>query len=400
MIDDHIFTQAVHAGEGEPPPEGRPVSTPIYPAVTYTYPDMGILSDVLGYERSGYSYTRYGSPTVSAVEKAVATLEGADAGVAFASGMAALHLALVQSGVTRDTPVVAASDLYGATRTLLKQFFPSGAHLRLVDMSDLDAARAVIEETRPRVVLLEVMSNPLLKIADLPPIAEAAHRAGATVIVDSTFTTPYLLQPLKHGGDVVIHSATKYLGGHGDVMGGVIATDATRAKAMRELLKTYGSNLGPFEAWTVLRGIKTLPLRMREHCANAMQVARWLKQRPRVARVWYPGLPDHSQHEVAKRLFRAGSFGGVIAFELCDAGQPEVYRFMEALKLIQTGTSLGDVYSLMLYPAIASHRALSREERYRLGITDGVVRLSVGIEDVADIIADLDQALENQPPRH
>ncbi len=395
MTDDHIFTQAVHAGESQPPPEGRPISTPIYPAVTYTYPDMRDLSDVLGGERSGYVYARYGSPTVTALEKAMAALEGAEDAVAFASGMAAVHMALVQAGVTPNTPVVAARDLYGAAYTLLAQFFAASdrAPLRYVDMTDLHLACAAIEETRPRVVLLELMSNPLLKIADLPAIAEAAHRVGATVIVDSTFTTPFLIQPLRYGADLVVHSATKYLGGHGDVLAGVIAADADRTKAMRELTKAYGSNLGPFEAWTVLRGIKTLPLRMREHCANALKVAHWLSDHPRVARVWYPGLPDHPQHELARRLFREGCFGGVIAFELRGAGEPEVFRFMEALKLCRTATSLGDVYSLVVHPATSSHRSLSREERYRLGITDGVVRMSVGIEDANDIIADLDQAL-------
>ena len=260
MTSDHIFTQAVHAGEGEPPPEGRPISTPIYPAATYAYADMQTLSDVLGGEREGYVYTRHGSPTVAALEKAVATLEGAEDAVALASGMAALHLALTQAGAAPGVPVVAASDLYGATHTLLARL---GTALRVVDVSDLDATRAAIEETRPRVVLLEVMSNPLLKIADLPAIAEAAHRAGATVVVDSTFTTPFLIRPLEHGADVVVHSATKYLGGHGDAMGGVIATDAGRAKALHELLKVYGGNLGPFEAWTILRCVKTLPLRVR-----------------------------------------------------------------------------------------------------------------------------------------
>jgi cystathionine gamma-synthase/methionine-gamma-lyase len=393
MTDDSIFTKAVHAGEGAPPPEGRPVSTPVYPAVTYMHDDMGVLSDVLGYERSGYSYSRYGSPTAAALENAVAELEEAAGAVALSSGMAALHLALLQAGVRHDTPVVAASDLYGATRTLLKQMIPSGESLCLVDIADTAAVQASIGESRSRVVVIETMSNPLLKIADLPSIAEAAHQAGATVIVDSTFTTPFLLQPLKSGADVVVHSATKYLGGHGDVLGGVIATDAGRVGALRELLKTFGSNLGPFEAWTILRGIKTFPLRMREQCSNALRVAEWLSGQARVARVWYPGLKDHPQHELAQRLFRTGCFGGVVTFELGEAGRPEVYRFMEALKLIQAGTSLGDVYSLMLYPAISSHRALTPEERGRIGITDGVVRLSVGIESAEDIIADLSQAL-------
>ena len=392
MNDNDIFTQAVHAGERQPPPDGQPISTPIYPAATFTYPDIQRLSDVLGGERAGHVYARYGSPTVGALEKAVAVLEDAGDAVGCASGMAALHLALVQPGVAQNTPVVAASDLYGATHTLLAQLKPA---LRSVDMTNVAAVQQVIHEMQPRVVLLEVMSNPLLKIADLPAIAVAARAAGAAVIVDSTFTTPYLIQPLKHGADVVVHSATKYLGGHGDVLAGVVATDAKRATAMRDLVKAYGGNLGAFEAWTVLRGIKTLPLRMRQHCANALQVARWLSRHPRVARAWYPGLPDHPQHDLARRLFRAESYGGVVAFELRGAGQTEVFRFMEALKLIQTGTSLGDVYSLMLYPAISSHRALSREERYRVGITDGALRLSVGIEDVEDIIADLEQALDH-----
>jgi len=351
---------------------------------------MQTLSDVLGGERDGYVYTRYGSPTVAALEKAVAALEGAEDAVVLASGMAALHLALTQAGAAPGAPVVAASDLYGATHTLLARL---GTALRYVDMSDLDATRTAIEEARPRVVLLEVMSNPLLKIADLPAIVQAAHRAGATVVVDSTFTTPFLFRPIERGADAVVHSATKYLGGHGDVMGGVIAASAQRVKALRELLKVHGANLGPFEAWTILRGVKTLPLRMREHCANAMRVAHWLQAHSGVSRVWYPGLPDHPQHELARRLFREGCFGGVVAFELRGAGEVEVQRFMESLKLVQTGPSLGDVTSLILYPAMASHRAMPREERYRLGITDGVVRLSVGIEDVGDIIADLDQAL-------
>ncbi len=393
MNNKRIFTQAVHAGERAHLPEERPVSTPLYPAVTYIHTDMHVLSDTLGYEREGYSYIRYGSPTVAALERAIAALEDAADAVACASGMAALHLVLMQSGFCDGTPIVAAGDLYGATRALLKQMNPTGAHVRLADMTDLGAVRYAISEQHPRIVLLETMSNPLLKIANLPLIAEAAHAAGAVVIVDSTFTTPFLCQPLKSSADCVVHSATKYLGGHGDVMGGVIATDAARARSLRESMKTYGSNLGPFEAWTILRGLKTLPLRMREHCENALRVASWLEAHPRISRVWYPGLPSHAQHELAGRLFREGCFGGVVTFELHDAHQAEVFRFMEALELIQGGTSLGDVYSLALYPAISSHRALSREERYQIGITDGVVRLSVGIELAEDIIADLDHAL-------
>ncbi|HSD83955.1 MAG TPA: PLP-dependent transferase, partial [Anaerolineae bacterium] len=186
---------------------------------------------------------------------------------------------------------------------------------------------------------------------------------------------------------------TKYLGGHGDVLGGVVATTAQRAHELRLQQRSFGANLGPFEAWLTLRGIRTLALRVREQCANALQVAQWLKDQPSIARVIYPGLPDHPNHDLAQQLFRANHFGGIVSFELRDAAEPEVFRFMEKLKLIQTGTSLGDVYSLLLYPAQSSHHALGREERLRQGIGDGLVRLSVGIEDAGDIIADLEQAL-------
>ncbi|MFN8598818.1 MAG: PLP-dependent aspartate aminotransferase family protein, partial [Anaerolineae bacterium] len=220
-----------------------------------------------------------------------------------------------------------------------------------------------------------------------------SHTADASVIVDATFATPYVLQPLKQGADIVVHSATKYLGGHGDVMGGVIATSADRARTLRQQIRLFGANLGPFEAWLVLRGIRTLALRMREQCANALQVAQWLLEQPAIAKAIYPGLPDHADHATAARLFRADCFGGVVAFELRNADESTVFRFMEALKLVQTGTSLGDVYSLLLYPAQSSHHGLGREERLRRGIGDGLVRLSCGIEAAHDIIADLTQAL-------
>jgi cystathionine gamma-synthase/methionine-gamma-lyase len=262
--------------------------------------------------------------------------------------------------------------------------------------------QAAIEQYHPCAVVLETISNPLLKIPDIPAITKWAHAQGAIVIVDNTFATPYLYHPIDHGVDVVVHSATKYLGGHGDVLGGIVATSAGRAAELRMQGRYYGANLGPFEAWLTLRGIRTLALRMREQCANALQVARWLKEQASIARVIYPGLSDHSDHELARRLFRPDHFGGMVAFELRDADEAQVppkngdyfiFRFMEKLKLIQTGTSLGDVYSLLLYPAQSSHHALGRAERLRQGIGDGLVRLSVGIENAEDIIADLEQAL-------
>ena len=388
----HFSTQAVHAGNDAPVPEGKPVSPSIYPAVTYVYDHMDDLSTAL-HENVGYSYSRYGSPTIAMLEQAVATLEGAEDAVAYASGMGALHGVFAQAGITLDRPVVAARNVYGATFALLNKMYADSGALRFVEITDREAVQAAIEQHRPRAVVLETISNPLLKIPDIPAITHWAHAHGAIVIVDNTFATPYLYHPIDHGVDVVIHSATKYLGGHGDVLAGVVATTAARADQLRLQARYHGAILGPFEAWLTLRGLRTLALRMREQCANALQVAHWLKDQPSIARVIYPGLPDHPNHDLAKQLFRADHFGGIVSFELRDADEPRVFRFMERLKLIQTGTSLGDVYSLLLYPAQSSHHALGREERLRQGIGDGLVRLSVGIEDADDIMADLAQAL-------
>ncbi len=388
----HFSTQAVHAGSDVPPPDGAPVSPPIYPAVTYTYDNMDALSAAL-HENAGYSYSRYGSPTIAALEKAVATLEAAEDAVAYGSGMGVLHGVFAQVGISTDRPVVAAQNVYGATFTLLKKMYADSGALHFVEITDRAAVRAAIEQTHPRAVVLETISNPLLKIPDVPQIVEWAHAHDALVIVDNTFATPYLYRPIDDGVDVVVHSATKYLGGHGDVLGGVVATTALHAHELRVQSRYYGAILGPFEAWLTLRGLRTLALRVREQCANALQVARWLQAQAAIARVIYPGLPDHPNHDLAEQLFRKDHFGGIVSFELRDAAEPEVFRFMEALKLIQTGTSLGDVYSLLLYPAQSSHHSLGRTERLRQGIGDGLVRLSVGIEAAEDIMADLEGAL-------
>ncbi len=391
-MTNHFSTQTVHAGGDVPPPEGRPISPPIYPAVTYVYDEMDDLSAAL-HENVGYSYSRYASPTIATLEKAVATLEGTEDAVAYASGMGALHGVLAQAGITPDRPVVAAQNVYGATFTLLKKMFTESGALHFVEITDRAAVKAALEQSRPRAVVLETISNPLLKIPDIPQIVEWAHAHEAIVIVDNTFATPYLCRPIEHNADIVIHSATKYLGGHGDVLGGVVATTTARAHELRIQSRYHGAILGPFEAWLTLRGLRTLALRMREQCANALQVAQWLQDQSSIARVIYPGLPDHPNHDLARQLFRENQFGGIVAFELRAADEAQVFRFMEALKLIQTGTSLGDVYSLLLYPAQSSHHALGREERLRQGIGDGLVRLSVGIEAAEDIIADLRQAL-------
>jgi cystathionine beta-lyase/cystathionine gamma-synthase len=391
-MTNHFSTLAVHSGQDVPPPAGRPVSPAIYPAVTYTYDDMEDLSNAL-HENRGYSYARYSSPTIAELERAVATLEGTADAVAYASGMGALHGAFAQANITPDRPVVAAQNVYGATYTLLNKMYSSNGALHWVEITDRAAVKSAIEQHHPRAVVLETISNPLLKIPDVPAIVEWAHAHESIVIIDNTFATPYLYRPIEHGVDVVVHSATKYLGGHGDVLAGVVATNAARANELRMQSRYHGATLGPFEAWLTLRGIRTLGLRMREQCANALKVAQWLQAQPAVSHVIYPGLSHHPDHELAKQLFRANHFGGMVSFELQEAAEPEVFRFMEALKLIQAATSLGDVYSLLLYPAQSSHHALGRDERLRQGIGDGLVRLSVGIEDAEDIIVDLEQAL-------
>ncbi len=387
-------TRAVHAGERAPSLAATPVATPIAPSVSYLYADAADLDAALGGETTSPVYARHGTPTVAALETAIAALENAGAALAVGSGMAAVYLALLDAGARAGATVVAAQDCYGATYALLDHFLADqGVRTRFVDVSDLDALAAALRAERPAVVFLETISNPLLKVANLPEVIAQAHAVDAAVVVDATFTTPWLCQPLAFGADYVVHSATKYLGGHGDVMGGIIAAGRAQRQSLHETLKLIGSVLGPQEAWLILRGLKTLPLRVARQCENALAVARWLQGHPCVARVHYPGLPSHPQHALATRLFGGRGYGGVVSFELARGGRAEAFRFLEALRLVLPATSLGDVYSLALYPAISSHRALSAEERARLGIGDNLLRLSLGIEDVADVQADLDQAL-------
>jgi cystathionine beta-lyase/cystathionine gamma-synthase len=390
-----IFTRAVHAGERQPTPDFRPVSTPIYNTVGFVYEDMGDLDKIFGNEREGYVYARYGNPTNSALEEALAVLEEGEAALTFGSGMAAVHASLLVAGVKNGTSLVAAYDVYGATYAMCARLFPGmGARVKFVDVTNLEELSRVLSEMKPVALILETISNPLMKVADIPTICQMAHRVGAKVIVDNTFATPVLCRPLRQGADFCLHSTTKYIGGHGDVLEGAIVTSKANRSILHEIIKMTGGNLGPMEAWLTLRGVKTLPLRMRQHCQNAAEVARWLESHPRIARVNYPGLPSHPQHGLAKKLFTPGLFGGMISFEVKDARRDRVFRFMESLGLVTPATTLGDVYSLVLYPPMSSHRALSAEERARVGIREGLVRLSVGIEEASEIIDDLQNALE------
>lgn len=401
MNNKSFQTRAVHAGERTPPGNYIPVSTPIWPSASYSYDRMADLDAALGGMSEGYAYLRYSSPTVAAFEQAVASLEGAQAAQAYASGMAALHAVLLAAGARAGMTVVAAMDLYGATFTLLRQLFQTlGVQACLVDPSDLDAVQTALHATGSPLLLVETISNPLLKVADIPALAQICAACKpveggeeVALLVDNTFATPWLFNPLAHGAAYAVHSATKYLAGHGDVLAGVTATSLSRKEKLYELNKLMGGVLGPFEAWLALRGLKTLPLRIRQQCQSTQQIAEWLQKHPAVAHVHYPGLANHPQNNLAQRLFSGRGAGGVLSFEIAGADTGRIFRFMEALQLCQAATTLGDIYSLVLHPATSSHRSLSAAERAQVGIPDGLVRLSVGVEAVEDILDDLQTAL-------
>lgn len=387
-------TRAVHAGERVPPGDFVPVVTPIHPSVGFLYASMNDLDAVFATTRPGYVYPRHGSPTVAAFENAVASLEQGQAAHAFSTGMAAVHAAFLAAGVRAGTTMVAAQDLYGATTVLVSRLMIElGVKVQAVDVTNLQAVEKIAAQSKPQALFAETISNPLLKVADISALAAIAHRHGAQLLIDNTFASPYLCNPLTLGADYVIHSATKYLGGHGDVMAGVVVTSNENRAKLYEVNKLVGGTLGPFEAWLALRGLKTLSLRVRQQCANAQQIAEWLTTHPTVAQVNYPGLASHPQHVLAQRLFGRRGFGGVLSFEIKNADRARTFRFMEALELCLPATTLGDIYSLVLHPATSSHRGLTEAERERMGIREGLVRLSAGIEDVQDILADLARAL-------
>ena len=386
-------TLAAHGGEGLESGDWQPTATPIHNASGFVMPSFDALDEVFAGTRPGYYYTRDGNPTVRAFEATLAELEMAPLVGAFSSGMAAIHAALLAADLKPGDTILATRDCYGLTRVLLAGHFADlGIRTEWVDMTDVAAVKRGLAE-RPKVVYLETISNPLVIVLDLPAIAELARRAGARTLVDNTFATPYLLRPVRYGADLVIHSATKYIGGHGDVTGGTVAAaDEEIGRRLHYLAKLLGAVLGPNEAWLCHRGVKTLPLRMARQCDNALQVARWLDAHPRVSRVYYPGLPGHPQHELAGRLL-AGRYGAMVAFDLRDGDRDAVRGFIDALRLIAPAPTLGDLRTLTLYPAQASHRGLTPEQRRAVGIGEGLVRLSIGIEDPADLIADLEQAL-------
>jgi cystathionine beta-lyase/cystathionine gamma-synthase len=389
-----IHTQAVHAGDRRKAGPQVPVTTPIYSATSYFYDSMEQLDRVFAGEEAGYCYSRYDNPTNNAFEALMTQLENGAGSLACASGMLALEVALRVVLTDRRRSVVAAHALYGATiRVLLNVLEPQGVEVRLVDVYDLAAFEQAVAEQKPGCALIETISNPLLRVPDIARIAGIAKAAGAALIVDNTFATPLMVRPLELGASFSVHSATKYLAGHGDVLGGVIVSDRQHYEALRSFSRATGPVLGPFESYLTMRGIKTFPLRMERQCANACRLAEWLSTHPKVERVYFPGRADHPDAATIARLFPQRLYGAMVSFELKDAGREEVFRFMDALKLVVRATSLGDVHSMMLYPVMSSHRDIAPKQRERMGIRDNLVRLSAGIEAVEDIIADLEQAL-------
>jgi cystathionine gamma-synthase/methionine-gamma-lyase len=389
-----IETKAVHAGDRKKAAGPVPSTTPIYTASSYFYNSMEELDRVFAQEDAGYCYARYDNPTNAGLEELAAALEGGHGALACGSGMAAIHMALLAALTDRRKSVLAANALYGATVSLLMNVMePAGVAVGFADVCDLDAFRQAVEEAKPGAVLVETISNPLLRVAPLDRIAEIVRAAGAALIVDNTFATPMLVRPLELGAHFAVHSATKYLAGHGDVMGGIVVTDEAHYEGLRALSRIIGPVLGPFESYLTMRGIKTLPLRMERQCANACRVASWLASHPAVERVYFPADAAHPDAAEIRRLLPPGKYGAMVSFELKSAARDEVFRFMNALQMIVRATSLGDVHSMMLYPVMSSHRDVSPRHRQRMGIRDNLVRLSVGIEAVEDIIEDLDQAL-------
>ena len=384
MTDDqnlHGFaTRAIHAGQEFDPTTGA-VTPPVYFTSTFVQRAIGDL-------RGGYEYARGGNPTRDALQTQLASLEGGRFALSFASGLAAED-ALLRAVLKPGDRVLMGNDVYGGTHRLVRRIFgPWGIELSTLELGDLEAAREALESLRPRVLWLETPSNPLMKITDITALAEIAHAAGALVVVDNTFATPYLQQPLVLGADVVVHSTTKYLGGHSDVLGGAIVTnDDELAEQVRFHQFAAGAVSGPMDAWLTTRGIKTLAVRMRQHSANAQAIAESLVGHAAVARVYYPGLVDHPGHDLAARQMRG--FGGMLSLELAG-GAAAARRFAESLRVFSLAESLGGVESLVNYPSEMTHASVRGTE---LEVSDAIVRLSVGIEEVDDLLADVRQAL-------
>lgn len=382
-------TRALRAATRAPKVEQEPDAVPIYQAVTFSAEDSADLGDILADRKHGYSYSRIDNPTSSALGAAVAEIEGAEAGFAFATGMAAVHATLV-SLLSAGDHVIASQALYGSVRHLLEGVLGRlGIQTTFVDITDLDAVRAAITD-RTRIVYAETIANPTIVVADIPGLAELAHARGLTLVIDNTFASPYVCRPIEHGADLVIEAATKWLGGHSDVLAGVVSGRADLIAAVRAVQIDTGGSPAPFSAFLVLRGLETLHVRMERSTASAQTMARLLEaRRPQVRSVSYPGLASHPQFSVAQRVLRAG--GGMLAFDLGD--REAAAAFIDALSLPPRTASLGSVRTMTVHPPSSTHRQLDEQGLRQAGISAGLVRVSVGLEDVEDLAADFERGL-------
>lgn len=382
-------TRAVHGGIGLPMPEQSPIAPAIWPAAAWAAERTEDLGDLLDDRREGYVYGRYDNPTNTALHAVVASLHGAEGAWSLGSGTAAIHAALT---ATREGGTILAADqLYGGTHSLLRRLSEqAGWPISSVDTADVRAVEAALTDDHT-VVYTETIANPSTAVTDLSSLAALCREAGVALVVDNTFASPYLCRPLELGATLVVESATKFLGGHGDVVAGVVAGGGELVRRVRDTAFTLGAVLGPFEAWLVIRGIQTLPLRLRASCETAQRIAELLAEDPQVRTVEYPGLPGHPQHELADRQFGGRGYGAVLSFDLGDRRRAEA--FADALRTVSRVTSLGSTHTLALHPATTSHRHLSEAELRRTGIGPGTVRLSVGIEDPGDLVADVRRAL-------
>ncbi len=386
MSDKHskarFATRAIHAGQSPDPSTGA-IMPPIYATSTYVQTSPGV--------HQGYEYSRSQNPTRMAYERCIADLESGTQGFAFASGMAAT--ATVLELIPTGSHILAMHDLYGGTFRLFRQVRGESAGLSFsfVDLSDLDTLASGVQDNT-RMIWVESPTNPLLKLVDIAAVAEFARERNILLVVDNTFATPWAQRPIELGADIVLHSATKYLNGHSDIVGGIaVVNDADLGERLWFLQNAIGAVQGPFDSFLALRGLKTLPLRMERSSASAQLIAEWLEQDPRVDRVLYPGLESHSQHDLAKR--QMDGFSGIVTYFI-KGGLEASRRALERFEIFALAESLGGVESLVDHPAIMTHASVPVEERAELGISDDLIRLSVGIEDVDDLIADLDQAME------
>ncbi len=373
-------TKAIHAGQPAEPTTGA-IMTPVFLTSTYVQEELG--------KNKGYEYSRVSNPTRTALELNIAALENGKHGMAFGSGTAAVDaiMHLLKPG----DHVVMSWNVYGGTYRIAKMVWEEyGLQFDFVDTTDLmNIERAL--KTNTKMLFIETPTNPTMEITDLRGAAKIAKKHKLISVVDNTFATPYLQQPIHYGFDIVVHSLTKYLNGHSDMLGGFIVTNSDAvAEKLRFLQKAVGGILSPFDAWLCLRGTKTLAVRMEQHCANAMRVARWLRKQRKVKRVYYPGLSEHPQYKLAKKQMRG--FGGMISLELGSLGAAK--NFLKRVKLCALAESLGGVETIITHPATMTHAAIPPDQRARIGVTDGLVRISVGIEDVDDIIADLEEAMK------